>query len=175
VVLDTETTGISWRDEIIELALVEFETEDTLISVRMKPGCNMSAKAEKVHGISMADLKYELTFPELYEEIAGFMTGMIMMGYNVNFDGAKLSYMCEKHRLAFPDVVMWIDAMRPASQLTGIWNSSRRDFDFVKLKTLAGALGIDSPTEGLHTAVGDCLRTIQAIKHIASLPTAWNI
>lgn len=64
---DIETTGVNEPDErIIETCLIQFDL-DTEAEIkawvwRHNPMCKIQAKAQKVHGISLADLATEPTF-----------------------------------------------------------------------------------------------------------------
>jgi DNA polymerase-3 subunit epsilon len=65
LIVDTETTGLSYRDELIELGMVLFsfndETGEVLdviqtYSGQRQPSAPINPMAQKVHGLSMSDL-----------------------------------------------------------------------------------------------------------------------
>lgn len=73
---DTETTGINEPQErIIETCLMQFDldTEEHIKTWlwRCNPMCKIQAKAQKVHGISLADLENEPTWDIVAPAIRG--------------------------------------------------------------------------------------------------------
>lgn len=46
VVLDTETTGLERKDQIIEIAVLD-QHKNTLLNTRLKPTCNINPEAGK--------------------------------------------------------------------------------------------------------------------------------
>lgn len=73
---DTETTGLNLPDErIIEtcIAQFDFDTEEHIKTWlwRCNPLCKIGAKAQKIHGISLADLANEPTWDIVAPAIRG--------------------------------------------------------------------------------------------------------
>lgn len=91
VVLDTETTGLSTAQghRIIEIGCVE------LVNRRLtgrefhrflNPDRDIDEGAERVHGISRADLETQPRFPEVVEELLEFLGGAELVIHNADFD-----------------------------------------------------------------------------------------
>ncbi|MEY3013710.1 MAG: hypothetical protein RIT45_2445 [Pseudomonadota bacterium] len=86
---DTETTGTDpARDQIIELCIQRGfgETAESR-TWRFLPDVPIAPDAERVHGISMADLQGEPRFVERVDEVRGMLEqAKVLVGYNLRFD-----------------------------------------------------------------------------------------
>ncbi len=91
VVLDTETTGLSTKHghRIIEIGCLE------LVNRRLtgrefhrflNPDRDIDEGAERVHGISRADLETEPRFPEVADDFLAFISGAELIIHNATFD-----------------------------------------------------------------------------------------
>ncbi|MCH9005207.1 MAG: DNA polymerase III subunit epsilon [Proteobacteria bacterium] len=91
VVLDTETTGLSTGQghRIIEIGCVE------LVNRRLtgrdfhrflNPDRDIDEGAERVHGISRADLEIEPRFPEIVDDFLAFIKDAELIIHNAPFD-----------------------------------------------------------------------------------------
>ncbi len=87
VFLDLETTGIDIvKDRIVEIALLKVKldgTEEELI-LRVNPEMPISEEATRVHGITNEDVANEPTFKEVAKQLAKFIEGCDMGGFNSN-------------------------------------------------------------------------------------------
>ena len=89
IVFDVETTGIRKdQDQIIELSTQQgLGTEAPRKSWRIKPSVPISPGAQRVHGISMDDLKDCEPFSTHADELRRvFEKADVIVGYNVSFD-----------------------------------------------------------------------------------------
>lgn len=87
VFLDLETTGIDIaKDRIVEIALLKIQldgTEKELLQ-RVNPGIPISAEATRIHGITNEDVAAEPSFREVAKQMAKFIEGCDLAGYNSN-------------------------------------------------------------------------------------------
>ena len=98
VALDVETTGKNpAADQIIEFSAIRIELEGPGVPAgldaaqryhrRFRPTVPVSPGAERVHGISDADLAHEPPFADHLEEIRALVERAdVILGYNVGFD-----------------------------------------------------------------------------------------
>lgn len=84
VVLDTETTGLSARDEIVEVAILDPVTG--LFESLVRPAGPISADAARLHGLGPAELEAAPRFAEVAPKVRRLLGGRTVLGYNVAFD-----------------------------------------------------------------------------------------
>ena len=91
VVLDTETTGLSTAQghRIIEIGCLELVNRR--LSGRefhrfLNPDRDIDEGAERVHGISRADLETEPRFPEIVDDFLAFIKDAELIIHNASFD-----------------------------------------------------------------------------------------
>ncbi|HPT31035.1 MAG TPA: 3'-5' exonuclease, partial [Prolixibacteraceae bacterium] len=87
IFLDLETTGINIAtDRIIEIALLKIHpdgTEEERV-MRINPGMPIPEKSTQIHGISDEDVKNAPVFKEVAKNLAKFMEGCDLAGFNSN-------------------------------------------------------------------------------------------
>ncbi|MDC0488620.1 DNA polymerase III subunit epsilon [Pelagibacteraceae bacterium] len=91
VFLDTETTGLSFRDghKIVEIACIE--TQDLIATGKvfhklLNPQRSIPEEAFKIHGFSQKFLNDKETFSEIADEFIKFVTGKKIIIHNAGFD-----------------------------------------------------------------------------------------
>jgi len=85
--LDTETTGLSADDHVIDLALIDHNGTvliDTLI--RPIPQVKISQIASEIHGITNEDIVDAPTFPDVLINLTRLTKGRLVLIYNATFD-----------------------------------------------------------------------------------------
>lgn len=85
-VLDTETTGLGRRDEIIEVGVVD-ASGATLVQTLIWPRSGgVPQGATRVHGLTIDDLAGAPTWPEALEELRSALQGRRVLAWNAPFD-----------------------------------------------------------------------------------------
>ena len=106
IAFDTETTGISCDDEIIQIAAVEYVAGERTRSLDLyiKPTCPIHPQAEAVHHISQEFLDVHGLAP--VDALAQFFeflgADVLAVGHNVNFDLRMLKHECRKFKFKPP-------------------------------------------------------------------------
>ena len=153
VFLDTETTGLSFRDghKIVEIACIE--TKDLIPTGKVfhkliNPNRRMPAEAFKVHGFSEEFLKNKETFDKVADEFLSFIKDKKIIIHNASFDlgfldGELGTYQKEKINKKFV-----IDSLEVArNKFPGTSNS---------LDALCKRFNIDLSRRTKHNALLDC-------------------
>lgn len=88
IIIDTETTGLDpFVDEIIELAAIDADTGDILINRRYGTIARTDwADAERINGISPADVAGLPPLGACKEDIAIINSADLIIGWNIGFD-----------------------------------------------------------------------------------------
>lgn len=157
VILDFETTGfVSDTVEIIEIAIVD-HTGTVLMNTLVQPRGRIPAAASAVNKIYDADVADAPTFIELYPSFLRHISGQPVVAYNYRFERDILAAVTGRYGLT-PKVREWYCAMKAYSDFSGLFRASK--------------LGVACNREGIkvdqaHTALGDCLMTLELIRCMA--------
>ena len=106
VIVDTETTGLGDRAEVIEVAVL-----DTTGAVRFEalslPQGRIPRDASDIHGLTRAILKAEgaRPWPDVHSKLAAVLDGAaVVLAWNAEFDARLLVQTASRHGLTFPKV-----------------------------------------------------------------------
>lgn len=128
-----------------------------LFNSRLKPseGVTISDGAREIHGISDEDVADAPTWADVYEQVAEIINGKTLVIYNAGFDTGILFEMSDVYNLPQLQPKRVICAMLEFSQWYGSWSEYHQSYTW---QPLYG---------GDHTALGDCLATLDVIKTMA--------
>ena len=153
VFLDTETTGLSFKDghKVVEIACVE--TKDLIPTKNIfhkliNPKRNMPEEAFKIHGFSEEFLSNKETFDEVADQFLNFIRGKKLIIHNASFDLGFLNGELQRIKKNSIDKVMVIDSLEIArNKFPGASNS---------LDALCKRFNIDISRRKKHNALLDC-------------------
>ena len=98
VVMDTETTGLSSEDEVVEVAVVS-GAGDALVHTLVKPTRPIPAEATAIHGISDADVRAAPMMDKVAPVVARALRGKFAAVYNSAFDFRLLNQSLARARM----------------------------------------------------------------------------
>ena len=153
VFLDTETTGLSFRDghKIVEIACIE--TNDLIPTGNVfhkliNPQRSMPNEAFKVHGFSQEFLKGKETFDQIADEFINFVKDKKIIMHNASFDLSFLDgelNLLKKNKI---DKKLVVDSLEIArNKYPGSSNS---------LDALCKKFNVDLSRRTKHNALLDC-------------------
>ncbi|MEW6581103.1 MAG: 3'-5' exonuclease [Chloroflexota bacterium] len=166
VVLDTETTGLGQRDQVVQVAVID-QTGEPLLLRLVKPTVPIEWDASRVHGITADTVRDAPAFPEVYAELADVLKGRAIIAYNADFDRRMLNQTCAAYQLARFPAAPWHCAMLRFAEYYGQWNRARQSFAWQKLGAACARVGV-APT-GAHSALGDAQMTLRLVQRLAEL------
>lgn len=97
--IDTETTGLSYKDKIIQLSVIAPD-RTVIIDTLIKPNRKIHPRAAAVHGFRNSDLVNYPTFAQLQNIIIPFLSKYQLWGYNMSFDFRMIIQSCTSAYLA---------------------------------------------------------------------------
>ena len=153
IFLDTETTGLSFKDghKVVEIACIE--TQDLIPTNRVfhrliNPKRTMPEEAFKVHGFSKEFLSNKETFDQIADEFLSFIKGKKIIIHNANFDLGFLNGELGAIKKELIDKMLTIDSLEVArNKFPGVSNS---------LDALCKRFNIDLSRRNKHNALLDC-------------------
>jgi len=99
--LDTETTGLSSTDGIIDLALIDHDNT-ALIETLIRPTAPISQIASEIHHIRDEDVIDAPSFGEVLINLTKLTKGRLVLIYNATFDLRMLRQSATAHRARLP-------------------------------------------------------------------------
>lgn len=159
VVLDTETTGLSEYDQVIEIGICDSQGT-VLLEQRFFPTVSINPEAEAVHGITMSDLESCPKWPEAIHSIKKILEGKTVVIFNAGFDIGMMRSTCKAFGLddSWLDALDVVCAMGLSAQAFGATNR----YDTISLANAACAAGV-TWSGNAHSASVDALATLGVI------------
>tara|TARA_A100001011_G_scaffold393022_1_gene481885 strand:- start:736 stop:1404 length:669 start_codon:yes stop_codon:yes gene_type:complete len=153
IFLDTETTGLSYKDNhrIVEIACIETENlipTKNIFHKLINPERDVPEEAVKIHGFSISLLKDKELFKEIANQFSEFIKDKKIIIHNASFDLGFLNYelrLIKKDEIKKDNVIDSLEIAR--SKYPGSSNS---------LDALCRRFGIDLSRRSKHNALLDC-------------------
>ncbi|HFJ9318690.1 TPA: exonuclease domain-containing protein [Bacillus tropicus] len=102
VILDTETTGLTLRDQIIEISVIDLAGKILLNSL-VKPTIIIPAEATSIHGITNEMVHGAPSWTTIYKELLEVTVGKTILIYNAEFDLGMIENTCIANNVEFKD------------------------------------------------------------------------
>ncbi|QOW18965.1 DNA polymerase III subunit epsilon [Lysobacter ciconiae] len=155
VILDTETTGLSWErgNRVVEIGCVEFvERRPTGRTYHqyLKPDCAFEPGAQEVTGLTLEFLADKPVFTDVVEEFLEFIAGAELVIHNAAFD---VGFLDNELRLAGAQYGCLADRCRIEDSL--LLARHRYPGQRNSLDALCRRLGVDNAHRQLHGALLD--------------------
>lgn len=169
--LDTETTGFSALDQVIEVAVLE-RTGELRFDVRIRPTVEISEGASDVHGL-IAEMLVECpTFGDVWPRLAAVLRNRVLVTYNADFDMRLLAQSVEAvdtKSMAMQDMRRHANcAMRLYARYWGERSRGRGAYRWQKLTDACAQQGIVVPVD-YHAAIVDAEATRRLMFKIAEM------
>ena len=151
-IVDTETTGLTSYDQVIEIAIIDLEG-NVLLNTLCIPTVEISDDAAVVHGIDKYVLR-EAKAPswvDIYPEVKRILDDRIMLAYNADFDERMILQTCRYNNVnsfEFISECIMHNVMK--------YYSSEQ---YIALQEV-------SSNQQNHRALGDCLLCLDLIKQV---------
>jgi len=168
LILDTETTGLDERAEIIEISIIDC-TGQVLLDTLVKPTSPIPAEATRIHGITNEMVAEAPTWPEVIRKFEEIVIGRDLVIYNADYDLRIIDQTSNLHNIL---ETLWLEAdcaMLAYAEFYGQWDDYREQCKWQRLGNAAKQQGV--VIEGTaHRALADCKMTLGVI---ASMAGKW--
>lgn len=176
VFLDTETTGTSTFDEIVNLGISD-ENATPLYNEFFKPSLSIKETASEVSGITNDMVEDKPFFRDEWDKIYAILETKKFVAYNADFDARMIQQTAQNHQIsqneADKGIDGYVDAMKIVSMFLGL---KPNRYYSIKLEYIAKALGYSK--KQTHIAFDDVEMMVYVIQQIAKpdvLPSIYNI
>jgi len=159
VFLDTETTGTGPDDEIVDIAIVDFDGT-VLVNKLVDPTMPVSPEAYAKHGLDEIELSGCVEIIDIWDTIYAILQNRHVLIYNSMFDLRLLRQTAARYNLEMPEVKAH-DVMKLYSLYHGE-KSRESDINYAakKLEIACETFGIQP---GTHRALADAEATRQLL------------
>jgi DNA polymerase III subunit epsilon len=165
IFIDTETTGFSPNDVVIEIGVVNLAGE-TLYESLFKPAIPIPADAVAIHGITEAMVADSPSWKDTWPELQSVMEGRLVGMYNAEFDLRMMKQTHARYWLDWPiDDQRFFCVMKLYAAYYGEASRRGRGYRYHKLEAAGAACGI--PLPNTPRAVDDALLTAALFKYMA--------
>ena len=165
VVLDTETTGLDDKAEILELAIVDSNGTPLINQrLRLSDDSKFSEEAYAVHGISLDDIKDCEQYPSIEAKLKEILVGKQVMIFNANYDIRLL----KQTAAAYSCDTTWFDGLDTRCvmyQAANVYGATNK-YGTISLSNAVARAGVEWEGEA-HSALGDTLTTLALYKKMA--------
>jgi len=152
VILDTETTGLTLRDQIIEISVIDL-TGKILLNSLVKPTIIIPAEATSIHGIANEMVHGASSWTTIYKELREVTVGKTILIYNAEFDLGMIENTCIANNVEFKDF-----------KSTCVMKMYADYVDSKKWISLSDATKLTIK----HRAVADCFAVLELLQQLKS-------
>jgi len=164
VYLDTETTGLGAKDEIVEVSVVN-DDNSILFQSFARPSKSIPLEATRVHGITNEMVEKAPTWPLVWTQLRPLLTRKLVVIYNADFDVKMMQQSYTQYRLPWRDSINAFCLMKLYAQYRGNWDRTRGNYIFTSLDRAGKQCGIDLPNA--HRATADSLLARALLHYLA--------
>jgi DNA polymerase-3 subunit epsilon len=167
--LDTETTGLGDRDEIIEIGLIDHDGT-VLVESFVRPMGMVPPDATAIHGITTAMLRDAPAWPAIWPHVRALLTSRRVAVYNASYDLRLLQQTHRKHRMSWdpPEKARFDCLMEMYAQYRGEWDRAKRGYRWHSLSDAGRQAQILQANT--HRAVDDARLARALLEHLAAQP-----
>ena len=167
VYIDTETTGITRTDEILEIVIVDWDGS-VLFESFIRPQKPIPPESTAIHGITSDMVEKARPWPIAWQQIRPLVAGRLLAIYNAEFDMRMMQQSLEQYRLPWRENFDTLDIMDLFSQFIGEWDPNRKALRRYRLEQAGKYFKI--PIPNAHHALEDTLLARAVLYSMAGLP-----
>lgn len=156
VVLDTETTGRGPGKEIVQVNVLGI-SGDVLMNTLVRPIMAIPDEAIAIHHITNEMVTDAPIFRDVHPQLVNVLAGRRLLIYNERFDWPLIQTECDRSSLPHPAPALIECAMLKYAAWYGEINYRYMEYRWQKL------------SGGDHSALGDCVATIEALRRMAAI------
>jgi DNA polymerase-3 subunit epsilon len=166
VYLDTETTGVSPMDVVIEVAVLDSDGS-VLLDTLVKSPKPIPPDATKVHGINDIHLISAPEWSTVWPRLVEALRGKALAVYNAEFDLRLLRQTCGLNGIRWEQAYAeQFCIMNLFAQYYGDWNPARRSYSWKSLDFAGKHFNLPEPNS--HRARQDTLLSKLVLEAIAN-------
>ncbi|MGB8645257.1 MAG: 3'-5' exonuclease [Anaerolineae bacterium] len=165
VYLDTETTGMDDRAQIVEICIVDSDA-NILLEQLVKPKDAIPPDTVKIHGITNDMVKDAPAWSEVWPEVARVLANRRVAIYNADFDLRMIQQSHSWHGIPWDfDEDSLFCLMKLYARFNGEWNAKYGNYRWYRLEEAAARCRLQG--QNSHRAKADALLARELLVYIA--------
>lgn len=176
IYLDTETTGLDERAEMVQIAIIDDEG-NSLLDTLVRPTRPIPEAASAIHYITDDMVRGAPLFADVWPTVKALIRNRLVVIYNADYDFRICwqSAAANGFELAWPNHIMPLCAMRLYADYRAEWNEYRHANRWHKLTDACLQQRISMDGIRAHSAAGDCELTRRLVHCLAEkqIPETW--
>lgn len=180
VIIDTETTGLDDKSEIVEITAISAASGDVLFHSLVRPTSYIPSEATAIHGITNSKVSNAPRFVQIIEPLFNAIQDSEIIIYNSDFDSRLFiqSYelsdhvtTCEMRQCYFALKYAMLKAtcaMDWYAEFFGEWNDFHDDYKWQSLSNACAQQGVNTSDLIPHSSADDCEMTRRLIHVVNS-------
>jgi DNA polymerase-3 subunit epsilon len=166
VIVDTETTGLGSKDEVVQIGIIDSKGR-TLLNTLVKPTIPVPSVVVRIHGLSDDKLVNASPFSDHYVTLSALLAGRTVLAYNIDFDWRMLVQSARVYGLPPFRTGERHCAMKAYAQFHGQFDLKRRTYSFQKLGEACRQQRL--PVVHAHDALSDARMTLALLRKMAEM------
>jgi DNA polymerase-3 subunit epsilon len=160
VYLDTETTGLDPRSEIVEIAVLDHDGS-VLVDTLIKPTGAIPAEATRVHGITNAIVSGAPAWKEAWPQVVAALRDRVVGIYNMDYDRRLMRQTHRQNgmRWSSPKAEFFC-IMEAYAQFYGKWDPRRGAYHYQRLDEAGWQCQISLPNSHRARADAELARAV---------------
>lgn len=168
LILDTETTGLDGRAEILQIGIVNLEGDELLNTFVRPAKARRWPEAQRIHGLSWTDVKDAPTISELAPQLQDLLQDNLVAIYNADYDTRILRQSVKaanaQQQFHWLETANWPCVMKAYAQFYGQRNTRYGGFRWQKLENACRQQRVR--VNNAHDALADAQMTAALIRAI---------
>lgn len=165
LILDTETTGLDNKAEVIDIALINLDGHavlNTLVQCQEE----IPQEATDIHGIDKKALAHAPRFPQIHAYLQYLLATYDIVIYNAEYDCRLLLQTAKRYALSLPNTPNVHCLMLMYSEFV---DEPGRFGGYKYLSLARACIDLEIKQQGAHRALADCLATLEVLKRLAAI------